>query len=74
MDVTFNTNDVKIHLFTLMVFDAHCTEVPIVWIITNHETYNDLVEWLTFPKTKFLRKNLKWKPASFIIHDPPQEL
>jgi hypothetical protein len=23
MDVTFGTNDVKFHLFTLMVFDAH---------------------------------------------------
>jgi hypothetical protein len=23
MDATFNTNDVKFHLFTLMVFDAH---------------------------------------------------
>jgi hypothetical protein len=25
MDATFITNDVKLHLFTLMVFDAHCT-------------------------------------------------
>jgi hypothetical protein len=25
MDATFNTNDVKFHLFTLMVFDAHHT-------------------------------------------------
>jgi hypothetical protein len=23
MDATFGTNDVKFHLFTLMVFDAH---------------------------------------------------
>jgi hypothetical protein len=27
MDATFSTNDVKFHLFTLMVFDAHCTRV-----------------------------------------------
>jgi hypothetical protein len=74
MDVTFNTNDVKFHLFTLMVFDAHCTEMPIAWIITNHETYNDLVEWLMFLKTNFLRKNLKWKPSSFTIDHAPQEL
>jgi hypothetical protein len=28
MDATFGTNDVKVHLFTLMVFDSHCTGVP----------------------------------------------
>jgi hypothetical protein len=27
MDVTFGTNNVKYHLFTLMVFDFHCTKV-----------------------------------------------
>jgi hypothetical protein len=26
MDVTFGTNDVKFHLFTLMVFDASCMD------------------------------------------------
>jgi hypothetical protein len=26
MDATFGANDVKFHLFTLMVFDAHCTK------------------------------------------------
>jgi hypothetical protein len=59
MDATFGTNDVKFHLFTSMVFDAHCTGVPITWIITSHQTWNDLVEWLTPLKTKLLRKNLK---------------
>jgi hypothetical protein len=29
MDVTFGTNDVKYHLFTLMGFDFHCTKVLI---------------------------------------------
>jgi hypothetical protein len=53
MDVTFDTNDTKFHLFTLMVFDAHCTGVSIAWIITSHQTCDDLVEWLTSLKTKF---------------------
>jgi len=35
MDVTFNTNDVKFHLFTLMVFDAHHIGVLVAWIITS---------------------------------------
>jgi hypothetical protein len=44
MDATFSTNDVKFHLFTLMVFDAHYTEMPVAWIITSHQTCNNLVE------------------------------
>ncbi len=74
MDVIFNTNDVKFHLFTLMVFDAHRTKMSVAWIITNCQTCNDLVEWLTLLKTKILKKNLKWKPSCFSIDDVPQEL
>jgi hypothetical protein len=46
MDVTFNTNDVKSQLFTLMVmvFDTHHTRMLVAWIITSHQTCHDLVE------------------------------
>jgi hypothetical protein len=74
MDATFGTNDVKFHLLTLMVFDAHCTGVSVAWIIKSRQTCNDLVEWLTLLKTKLLKKNLKWKPSCFIVDDAPQEL
>ncbi len=74
MDATFDTNDVKFHLFTLMVFDAHRTRVLVAWIITNRQTCDDLVEWLTPLKTKLQRKNPKWKPSCFIVDDAPQEL
>jgi hypothetical protein len=53
MDVTFDTNDVKFHLFTLIVFDSHRTGVPVAWIITSHQTCDDLMEWLTLLKTKW---------------------
>jgi hypothetical protein len=43
IDATFGTNDVKFHLFTLMVFDVS---------ITSRQTCNGLVEWLTLLKTK----------------------
>ncbi len=59
MDATFGINDVKFHLFTLMVFDAHRIGMPITWIITSLQTCNDLMEWLTPLKTKLLRKNPK---------------
>jgi phosphatidylserine decarboxylase len=74
MDATFDTNDVKFRLFTLIVFDAHRTRVPIAWIITSRQIGDDLVEWLIPLKTKFLRKNPKWKPSCFIVDDAPQEL
>jgi hypothetical protein len=74
MDATFSTNDVKFHLFTLMVFDAHHARVPITWIITSRQTCNDFVEWLILLKTKLLRKNLKWKPSCFIVEVSPQKL
>jgi hypothetical protein len=74
MNATFGINDVKFHLFTLMVFDAHHIGVLVAWIITNRQTCNDLVESLTPLKTKILRKNLKWKLSCFIIGDAPQEL
>jgi hypothetical protein len=64
----------KFHLFTLMVFNAHRTRVSIACIITSRQTCDDFVEWLTVLKTKFLRKNPKWKPSCFIIDDVPQEL
>jgi phosphatidylserine decarboxylase len=44
MDAIFNTNDVKFHLLTLMVFDAHHIAMPIAWIITSCQTFNDLVK------------------------------
>ncbi len=74
MDATFGTNDVKFHLFTLMLFDAHHTKVLVAWIITSHQTCDDLVEWLTPLKTKLLNENPKWKPSCFIVDDAPQEL
>jgi hypothetical protein len=74
MDATFGTTDVKFHLFTLMVFDAHRIKVSVAWIITSHQTCDDLVEWLIPLKTKLLRKSLKWKPSCFIVDDVPQEL
>jgi hypothetical protein len=52
-----------------MVFDAHHSRVPIAWIITSHQTCNDLVEWLLPLKTNHLRTNPEWKPSDFIVDD-----
>jgi hypothetical protein len=74
MDATFSTNDVKFHLFTLMVFDAHHTRVSVAWIVTSRQTCDDLVELLTLLKTKLLRNKPKFIPSCFIIDDVPQKL
>jgi hypothetical protein len=46
MDAMFGTNNVKYHLFTLMVFDFHRTKVLIAWVIISLQTCEDLVEWI----------------------------
>jgi len=33
MDATFGTNNVKFHLFILMVFDSHWTRILVAWIV-----------------------------------------
>jgi len=59
MDTTFNTNDVKFHLFTLTVFDAHRIGMPVAWIIISCQACTDLVEWLTLlKKQNFQRRTL----------------
>jgi hypothetical protein len=74
MDAMFGINDVKYHLFTLMVFDFHHTRVPIAWVITNWQTCEDLVEWLSALWAKLLSHMPHWKRSCFIMDDAPQEL
>jgi hypothetical protein len=47
VDATFGTNDVKYHLFTLMMFDFHHIRVLVAWVITSWQTFENLVEWLS---------------------------
>jgi hypothetical protein len=74
MDATFGTNDMKFYLFTLMGFDDHCTGVPLVWIITNRQIIEDLIEWLKPLKNKMLSHMPHQKPSCFFINNAPQEL
>ncbi len=37
MDATFGTNDMKFHLFTLMGFNDHQTNVLLAWMITSRQ-------------------------------------
>jgi hypothetical protein len=74
MDARFGTNDVRYHLFTLMAFDFHCIRVLVAWVITNWQTCEDVVEWLSALRVKFLLHIPDWKPSWFIVDDAPQEL
>jgi hypothetical protein len=69
MDVTFGTNDMKFHLFTLMGFDDHRMSVPLVWIIISKER----IEWLKTLKDKILSHMPHWKPSCFFVHNALQE-
>jgi hypothetical protein len=74
MDATFNTNDMKFHLFTLMGFDDHHTCAPLTWIIISKQTTEDLIKWLKPLKNKMLSHMPHWKPSCFLVDDAPQEL
>jgi len=74
MDATFGNNDLKFHLFILMVFDSHGTRIPVAWIVISRQTRNYLIEWLAPLKVKFFSKMPSWKLGCFIVDDAPQEL
>jgi hypothetical protein len=54
MDATFGTNDVKFHLFTLIVFHAHYIGMLMALIMICLKKCEDLVEWLSPLKVKLL--------------------
>jgi hypothetical protein len=68
------TNDMELHLFTLMGFNGHRIGVPLAWIITSGQIVGDLIEWLKPLKDKMLSHMPHWKPSCFFINDAPQEL
>jgi hypothetical protein len=74
MEAMFGTNDVKYHLFTLMMFDFHRTRVLVAWVITSWQVCEDLVEWLNALQAKLLSHMPHWKPSCFIMDDAPKEL
>jgi hypothetical protein len=56
IDATFNTNDVKFHLFTLTMFHAHRTRMPIAWIKPPN------MRWFGGMVNSFENKTFKGKP------------
>jgi hypothetical protein len=71
MEAMFGTNNVKYHLFTLMVFDFHYTGVLVVWVIISRQTCEDLVEWLSAMWAKLSSHMPNWRPSYFILDDAP---
>ncbi len=74
MDAMFSTNNVKYHLFTLMVFDFHQIRVLVAWVITSQQTCENLVEWLSALWAKLLLHMPDLKPSCFIVDDASQKL
>jgi len=70
---TFEKNDLKYRLFTLMGFHGHHSGIPLAWVITSQQIVDDLVEWLKVLKAKILAIMRDWKPSCFIIDDTPQK-
>ena len=73
MDVTFGTNHMKFHLFTLVVFDDFRNGVQIAWIITSRQNKKNLIQWLTALRVKAMKVQLEWRPSCFIVDDEIHE-
>jgi len=73
MDVTFGTNDLMYHLFTLVVFDEWHNGIPIAWVITSRQKEDDIYDWLWALKLSINNEDLDWKPSCFIVDDAIQE-
>lgn len=73
MDSTFGTNDKKLHLYTIMVFDSHFNGQPVAWVLTSRHKEGDLVEWMRALRSHMEATNLCWKSSCFIVDDAQAE-
>ena len=46
VDSTFGTNQYKMALYTIMVFDSHKNGIPIAWIVSSSSKRLDIIPWL----------------------------
>ena len=59
----------KYQLYTLMVFDKHHNGVPIAWVISSHNTTEDIKEWLSALFNQGMKERSDWHVHAFITDD-----
>jgi hypothetical protein len=69
MDGTFGTNQYKMTLYTIMVFDSHRNRTPVAWIIVSSNKRLDITHWLKAFRDKMLDEHKSWSPNAFLIDD-----
>jgi hypothetical protein len=73
MDSTFGTNQYKMALYTIMVFDSHKNGIPIAWIISSSKRL-DIIPWLKSFRNIMLDSFKSWSPNAFLIDDAEPEM
>ena len=73
MDGTFGTNQYKMTLYTIMVFDSHRNGIPVAWIIVSSNKRLDITGWLKAFRDKMLDEHKSWSPNAFLIDDADAE-
>ena len=69
MDSTFGTNQYKMALYTIMVFDSHKNGIPIAWIVSSSSKRLDIIPWLKAFRNVMLDNFKSWSPNAFLIDD-----
>jgi hypothetical protein len=73
MDGTYGTNQYKMTLYTIMVFDSHRNGIPVAWIIVSSTKRLDITNWLKAFRDKMLDAYKSWSPNAFLIDDADAE-
>ena len=74
MDSTFGTNQYKMALYTIMVFDSHKNGILIAWIVRSSSKRLDIIAWLKASRNVMLDNFKSWSPNAFIIDDAELEM
>ena len=64
----------KYQLYTLMVFDKHHNGVPIDWVISSHNTTEDIKECLSTLFNQGMKERPDWHVHAFITDDVAIEI
>ena len=57
-----------------MVFNEHRNGIPIAWVISSHNTTNDICIWMLSLFAIRIKERLDWQVQAFITDDAAVEI
>jgi len=61
-------------LYTLVVFDAQQSGVPVAWVLSSRNTTEDIALWLEQLMNRCYQLRPDWKPNAFMVDDALAEI